>query len=119
MGRFSTPNLRAAWWAWWSARRTERNLRRYGLDGALELRPPPPLPAEAERGVRAALRRTEETCLVRSIVLQRWYAAHAEPRDLIIGVTSPDDEFQAHAWLEGEQVEAEGPFRELLRRPAR
>ena len=65
--------------------------------------------------MRAVLRRTEDTCLVRSIVLQRWYAAHGEPRDLIIGVTSPDDEFEAHAWLEDEPVDER--FRELLRRP--
>jgi len=76
------------------------------------------LTATADRGVRATLRRTEDTCLVESIVLQRWYAAHGEPRDLIVGVSDPTDEFRAHAWLDGEEPPADGPFHELLRRPA-
>jgi hypothetical protein len=118
MRRYSVVNLRAAWWAWRAARRADRSLRDGGLDGALAVRPPPRLPAAAERGVRAALRRTEDTCLVESIVLQRWYAAHGEPRDLIVGVSDPTDEFRAHAWLDGEEPHADGPFHELLRRPA-
>jgi hypothetical protein len=79
----------------------------------------PELPNEAARGVYAVLRRRTDTCLVRSMVLQTWDAAHGRPRDLIVGVTSPSDGFQAHAWLEGDPpCEAEG-FRELLRRPPR
>lgn len=117
MRRYSVANFRAAWWARHAARRTERTLRRQGLDRALELRPPPALPYEAERGVRAALRRTEDTCLVESIVLQCWYKAHGRPRDLIVGVTEPGEEFRAHAWLEGDEPQSE-PFHELLRLPA-
>jgi Transglutaminase-like superfamily len=67
--------------------------------------------------VRAALRRRGDTCLVNSIVLQSWYAAHGEPRDLIVGVTEPGDAFKAHAWLEGDSPHGDGPFLELLRRP--
>jgi hypothetical protein len=68
--------------------------------------------------VRAVLRRRGESCLVRSIVLQAWYAAHGEPRDLIVGVTEPGGGFAAHAWLEGEAPHGSEPFDELLRRPA-
>ena len=116
--RFSLANLRAAWWAFRTARRTKRSLRAGGLDGALPASPPPQLPRGAERGVRAVLRRRGESCLVRSIVLQAWYASQGEPRDLIVGVREPGDAFAAHAWLEGETPHGSGPFDELLRRPA-
>jgi hypothetical protein len=49
------------------------------------------------------LRRTQETCLVNSIVLQAWEAAHGRRRDLVVGITGPD-RFRAHAWLEGDTV---------------
>ena len=118
VGRFGPANLRAAWWAFGAARRTRRELDRRGLDAALALRAPPRLPADAERGVQAALRRRGESCLVRSIVLQAWLDAHGEPHDLIVGVKSPGEAFGAHAWLEGEEPHGEEPFHELLRRPA-
>ena len=77
------------------------------------------------RGVRAALRRIGETCLVNSIVMQAWEAAHGKRRDLVIGTTGPES-FEAHAWLDGDpvvpasepDVEAMRDFGELLRRPA-
>ena len=88
------------------------------------------------RGVRATLRRLEETCLVNSIVLQAWEAAHGQRRDLVIGTTGPEG-FHAHAWLDGDPiipvydsgldtslpagngVDSGGrTFSELLRRPA-
>jgi hypothetical protein len=65
------------------------------------------------------LRRGGYTCLVRAAVRQAWEAAHGCPRDLIIGVNSPTDDFQAHAWLEGDLPDGTGEFRELLRRSAR
>ena len=116
--RFDRRNLRAAWWAWRAAGRTRRRLRSGGLDAAIAPAAPPLLPPEAVRGVHAVLRRRGETCLVRSIVMQAWLAAHGEARDLIVGVADPGDAFKAHAWLDGEPPHAEGPFHELLRRPA-
>jgi hypothetical protein len=68
--------------------------------------------------VRAVLRRRGDSCLVRSIILQAWYAAHGEQRDLIVGVTEPGEAFSAHAWLDGEAPHGSEPFDELLRRPA-
>ena len=126
MARFHPANLRAAWWALRTARRTRRLLERAGLDEAIAPPPPPPLPTAALRGVRAALRRNGDTCLVNAIVLQAWEAAHGRRRDLVIGATGPHD-FHAHAWLDGDTViPASEPgvgtpvrnFSELSRRPA-
>ena len=107
MSRFHPANLRAAWWALRTAWRTRRLLAARGLDAAVAPPPPPALPIEAGRGVRAALRRRRESCLVDSIVLQAWEAAHGRSRDLVVGITGPDD-FRAHAWLDGDAVPAPG-----------
>ena len=116
-GALRPSNLRAAWWALRSARRTRRLLASGGVEAALGPPPPPRLPADAIRGVRGALRRRGEECLVTSIVLQSWEAAHGRRRDLVIGVTSPS-EFGAHAWLDGDAAPAaNAPFKEILRRP--
>jgi hypothetical protein len=115
-GALSPANLRAAWWALRTARRTRRLLASDGLEAALGPPPPPRLPADAVRGVRGALRRRGEGCLVTSIVVQSWEAAHGRRRDLVIGVTSPS-EFGAHAWLDGDAAPAANePFQEILRR---
>jgi hypothetical protein len=68
--------------------------------------------------MNAVLRRGGYTCLVRAAVRQAWDAAHGRPRDLIIGVNSPADDFQAHAWLDGDPAEGFREFHELLRRSA-
>ena len=80
--------------------------------------PVPAVPPEAERGVNAALHRTGSACLVKSVVRQRWYAAHGEARDLVIGVTAPKNGFEAHAWLEGDDPASYAGFHELRRVPA-
>lgn len=108
MNRLRVTNLRAAWWAIRTARRTRRLLEAEGLDAALSPPPPPPqLPARAERGVKGALRRWNESCLVNAIVIQAWEAAHGRRRDLLVGITGPGD-FSAHAWLEGDAVPPAG-----------
>jgi hypothetical protein len=104
--RLHPANLRAAWWALRTARRTRRLLAEEGLEAALAPPAPPRLPPEAERGVRAVLRRRGESCLVRAIVRQAWEAAHGRRRDLIVGVTDPAG-FRAHAWLEGDPLHAD------------
>jgi len=61
--------------------------------------------------VLAVLKRLDPSCLERSLVLQRWLAAHGDYREIVIGVTGADA-FRAHAWLDGE----EGPgFHEIAR----
>jgi hypothetical protein len=114
------PTLRAAWWTLRALRSTRQALPRDGVYG-VTLPAPPRLPARSERGVRAVLRRRGATCLERSLVLQRWFAAHGDCRDVVIGVIGPSDAFKAHAWLEGDADGHAGaaPFRELTRIPAR
>jgi hypothetical protein len=109
------PTLRAAWWTLRALRRARRGLGRRTL-ATPTLPAPPPLPASSVRGVGVVLRRRPASCLERALVLQRWEAAQGHPRDVVIGVTSPDD-FSAHAWLDGDPGES-GEFAELLRLPA-
>jgi hypothetical protein len=88
-----------------TTRRTRRLLDAKGLDAAHAPPPPPALPVEAERGMRGALWRMRESCLVNAIVIQAWDSAHGRRRDLVVGVTGPDG-FRAHAWLDGDPVPA-------------
>jgi hypothetical protein len=82
-----------------------------------ELPKAPAVPLSAGYGVELALRPPVFTCLVRASVRQAWFAAHGVARDLVIGVTTPDD-FKAHAWLEGDDPRASTGYSELYRRPA-
>jgi hypothetical protein len=113
--RLDPSTLRAALWTLRALRRARRQLRETGLED-LSLPRLPSLPASAERGVQAVLRRRDHTCLERAVVLQHWRAAHGEPRDIIVGVAGTADAFRAHAWLEdeadGQDLEA---YRELRR----
>lgn len=118
--RVDLPTLRAAWWTVRSIRRVRRSLDRDGLETVQRLPSVPPVDEPARRGVNAVLRRSRETCLVQSMVIQAWESAHGRPRDLIVGVTSPSVDFEAHAWLEGDPPPPEEDgYQELLRRPAR
>lgn len=76
---------------------------------------PPPLPGRTRYAVLSALRRRNATCLVQAAVLQRWDAARGIRRDLVIGVTAPNEEFEAHAWLEGDFNPAHDRYTELVR----
>jgi len=106
--------LRCFAWAAWAGHIAHRALRRDGLDGARDVLRRPAAGASA-RWPELALRLSRRSCLERAVVMQRWHAAGGAERDVIVGVTTPED-FQAHAWLEGEAPG--GEFRELLRRPA-
>jgi hypothetical protein len=102
---------RAALWTLRAVRRARRDLRRGVPVDRVALPAPPPAPRAAGSGVLAVLGHLDPSCLERSLVLQRWLAAHGEARDVVIGVTGADA-FRAHAWLEGE----EGPgFHEIAR----
>jgi Transglutaminase-like superfamily len=110
-------DLRAAWWAARSVRRARAIPVGSITAGALPS--VPPLPMSARRGVSLSLRLAKANCLVRAIVLQAWWLAHGEERDLVIGVTAPSKGFSAHAWLEGDPPCHTERFHELARRPAR
>jgi hypothetical protein len=114
----SIATIRASMWALLAMERARRQLGRGGLD-AVRLKPPPKLPPDAEKGVRAALRLRKHTCLVRAAVRQEWFASQGSHRDIVIGVTAPNDDFQAHAWLEGDPPCHSEGYDELLRRSTR
>ena len=106
-------DLRAAWWAVRALRAARHGLRS-GPIRDVAVPGPPSLRREAIRGVNAVLRLGRPSCLERSLVLQRWLAAHSVRRDVVIGVT-PRADFKAHAWLDGEPVPDSPRFEELLR----
>jgi hypothetical protein len=118
MRRIDLPTLRAAAWTVSALRQVRKGLARDGLDGA-HVKPPPRLPASARRGVFAAMRRRESTCLERALVLQRWEAAHGAPSDVVIGVPGRGRDFVAHAWLESMPDAQAGAYHEIHRIPAR
>jgi transglutaminase superfamily protein len=105
---------RAALWA----NRALTDVRRALGDGQLEgiaVVQPPRLPSSAEPGVGAVLRRRSASCLERSLVLQRWHAAHGRPLEVVIGVRAPVEGFMAHAWLDGEPPPPGMTFDDLVR----
>lgn len=72
--------------------------------GASELALPPPPRADPHdtRWVRLVVRAAPVTCLARATVLQRWYLALGQRRDVVVAVTPPAAGFKAHAWLDGD-----------------
>ncbi len=120
--RLATLSDPAAWrgalWARRAVISTRRQLKSGGGLRDLDVEPPYRLPAAAESGVRAVLRRQPSTCLERAVVLQRWLLAQGDRRAIVIGVRRGEDEFRAHAWVEGEHDQLAPVFEELLRVPA-
>lgn len=103
------------------ARRAVRDARRQLRDGNLKdlsLVAPRRLPPSADYGVHAVLRRLPSTCLERAVVLQQWRIAQGDPREIVIGVLRGEDDFKAHAWVEGEGDQLAPAFEELMRVPA-
>ena len=93
------PSLGVAAWALGARWRARCIAHASGLND-LQLPRSPARPASQVRTVRAVLRLTGATCLIRSAVLQRWYADHGRPVDIVVGVTPPSGGFRAHAWLD-------------------
>lgn len=106
--------VRAAWWTLRALRRVREQLTEGHLT-TLSVASPPSLPPEAVRGVEAVLRRRQNSCLERAILLQRWHVSQGRPLDVVVGVTSPAEMFRAHAWLEDEPPPASPRFAELFR----
>jgi hypothetical protein len=116
--RIDLPTLRAALWAGRAVLQVRRDLRKLGLEAAHVTVSPPALPPSAERGVLALLRRLPSTCLERALVLQRWHASRGRAREVVIGVKSPGESFEAHAWLDGAPDSEAASYEELMRLPA-
>lgn len=104
--------IRAAIWATRSVFRLRRHLR--VSHEPVELPRVPPVGPDASKGVTAVLDRLDASCLVSSVVRQHWLAAHGQPRDVVIGVTGVED-FEAHAWLEGDAEHPDTSFVEIHR----
>lgn len=103
-------------WTRAALRQVRRDLDAGGLDGLSPVRVPQ-LSPDLERAVLGVLRLSRETCLVKAVVRQSWYAAHGDERTLVIGVTPPGDDFEAHAWLDGDDPAGSNGYTELVRRP--
>jgi hypothetical protein len=114
--RVDVPTLRAAFWTLRALREVHRGLARGGIRGA-RVSPPPRLPRAAGRGVMAVLRRRDNTCLERALVLQRWATAQGAAATVVIGVERSRDSFRAHAWIEELPDEVARSFHEVLRLP--
>lgn len=98
-------------------RRTRRLLREGGLKNTHGRVRPLTVDPERELVVMLTLRALGASCLERALILQAWQAYGGDPRDLIIGVTTPGSDFGAHAWLDGHEEPPE-QYHELVRLPA-
>jgi hypothetical protein len=108
-------SVATARWTLSALRIVRDRLTENGLDAA-SAPPAPVVGATGEKTLRVVLCLSRETCLVKSLVRQSWYLVHGDERDLVIGITVPDEDFEAHAWLEGDDVEETDGFTELVRR---
>ncbi|MGH9105247.1 MAG: lasso peptide biosynthesis protein [Acidimicrobiales bacterium] len=116
--RFHPSVLAGALWAGLAARLVRRELKRAGVR-AWVLPPPAWLGPRASRGVKAALRRLEPTCLEKALVLQAWLASQGTLRDVVIGVPPTGmSEQPAHAWVDGLDPVSPANYLEMHRLPA-
>lgn len=99
--RYQPAAVRGGLWAWRSLRSVRRQLAR-GRLADITVDRPPTVGGSSRKGAAAALLIQRATCLERSLVLQAHDAAAGFPRDVLIGVQNPGEEFGAHAWLDGE-----------------
>jgi hypothetical protein len=108
-------DARAGWWTW-RALRIARTRLRDGEVRGVRLPEPPPVNESGARTVRRVLRWSNASCLERSLVLQRWLAAHGVSRDVVVGTEGgADGGFAAHAWIDGEAQPPGRSYVELIR----
>ncbi|HVL05509.1 MAG TPA: lasso peptide biosynthesis B2 protein [Acidimicrobiales bacterium] len=107
---------RVATWTARSVRLLRADLVDDGLEAISRLTEPPAARERHRTIVVGTLWCVRTSCLVRAAVLQRWDAEHGVRRSLHIGVRRADGGVEAHAWLDGDRVDA--GFSELHRRPA-
>jgi hypothetical protein len=92
--------VNAGLWAARELRRLRGTLARDGVSASVR-RPPRRVSRRSGRAVMLAARVGNATCLERSLLRQAWLGGRGTLRDVVIGVRSRD-EFQAHAWLDGD-----------------
>jgi hypothetical protein len=108
-------DARAGWWTWRALRSARGHLREGEVRG-VRLPAPPPVSLSGARAVRRVLQWSDASCLERSLVLQRWLAAHGVDRDVIVGTQgNAQSGFAAHAWIEGEPQPPGRSYVELIR----
>jgi hypothetical protein len=111
----SLADARAGAWAWQALRSVRRQLRAGAVRG-VHAPAPPALPIAASRAVRVTLALGRSSCLERSLVLQRWLAAHGIERDVVVGTHgAAGSEFTAHAWIDGTPQRADRRYVEMIR----
>lgn len=81
-GRYRPSVVRAVVWSF----RAQKEATRISIRelGSAPVSPPPKLSDDCRPYVVATLDRRNATCLVRSLVLQRWDLTHGTERDLVI-----------------------------------
>ena len=114
LARTDVATLRAGWWAARALRALRRRLPESGLRARVP--EPPPLPEHAVVGVRGLTVFARATCLERSLLLQRWLAAHGRRHDVLVGVGGDTRRLAAHAWVEGYDPDAAADGYEVLTR---
>ena len=97
--------LIAGLWAIKELRHLRSTLARDGVRASVG-RPPRRVSRRSGRVVMFAARVGNATCLERSLLRQAWLRGRGTMRDVVIGVRS-EDEFEAHAWLDGDPDGAE------------
>lgn len=116
--RFHPEVVLAAAWAAFAARHVRRQLKRAGVNA--KVMPPPKLSRRGGRGVAAALRRLEPTCLERALVEQAWLASQGTNLDVVIGVPLTGmQNAPAHAWVDGRDLDSPSKYNEIHRLPPR
>jgi hypothetical protein len=106
--------IKLTFWTLMSRQRAKAQLHRDGTKPVRLTRPPWSGPA-GTRMVERLLWRSHTTCLVRSCVLQHWYASQGLHYDVVVGVMSPESGFRAHAWLDQPDAEQPQGFTEMMR----
>jgi Transglutaminase-like superfamily len=92
--------VNAGLWAARELRHLRTTLARDGVRSTVR-RPPRRVSRRSGRVVMFAARVGNATCLERSLLRQAWLRGRGTLRDVVIGIRS-QDEFEAHAWLDGD-----------------
>lgn len=107
--------LRGARWALAQRRAVHALLKDDGLNATVA--PPPTTQRGSLFGARVALWLRHATCLERSLIIQRWFAARGTGLDVIVGVRNPTAQkgAMAHAWVEHFDPDFAPTFLEIRR----
>ncbi|MDQ8046077.1 MAG: lasso peptide biosynthesis protein [Solirubrobacteraceae bacterium] len=102
-------------WARSAVAAMRRQVRTDGLD--VTVIAPTSVAPGTLRGARIALRLDRASCLERSLVIQRWWAANGVSLDVIVGVRHPrlTEGDLAHAWVDRYDADCSDRYPEIRR----